>query len=555
VKRNWSEIGTLRLLIPFIAGIFLFSYIGLSFHSLVILSILLFLFTLVIKYSNTRFILAYFDEFFGLAVFFTILSLSLLSCHLHDARFVKDISSSQQKFYGYLKSDIIEKGKSYKAEVRLILEEGDGIHNETNSIVYFQKDSRSALLKKGDFVSLKNNFLKPAKSLGDSEFNYRRFLSLKNIYFTSYQNSTKWQYISTIEPSGYERFIGTLRNRFQESLERYIQRPRERAIASALLLGNKSLLDKETRQTYSETGAMHILAVSGLHVGILYGFLALVLARFKRRRIGAISAMILEISVIWIFAAITDFSPSVSRASVMFTFLAMGSSLTRYTNIYNILALSALLLLAYNPNYLFEVGFQLSYAAVFSIVFFHKYIYRLFMIKNKVIDFFWNISAVSIAAQLGTAPLTMLYFGQFPSYFFLSNLLAIPAATVILWLGMLLFTITSLDQLISIEVLQRWIGNLLDSVIYILNLGLESIQSIPFAVVDIDGFYPINTISMYLVVVALMYFLYQNALNKSRFRIVLLAIAIHIVLLNYSQIYSFSKKADSKEVITLQKLD
>lgn len=496
--------------------------------------------TILLQILNTRHILKYADSAFGIFLFSTVFFTSIICTHLHDNRFEKTINQNTEIVYGSLSSDLTEKNKSYMAELNLIIDlDNEKIH-KTNAIVYFQKDSLSSELRQGDVISVRNNFKQPTESFGEAGFNYRKYLATQNIFFTSYQSSADWKYINSLALPLHTRLLNKLRSHLQTQLDIYITCDKERAIASALLLGNKVLLDKETKQTYSQTGAMHILAVSGLHVGILYTFLALILARFKRNRLGHILTVIFELSIIWIFAAITEFSPSVTRAAVMFSFIAVGRSLSRYTSIYNILCISALLLLLYKPSFIYEIGFQLSYAAVFSIIFLYKYIYRLFVIKNKVLDFFWSILAVSIAAQIGTAPLTMFYFGQFPTYFFISNLFAIPAATGILWLGFLLFISAALQNFIDLSFIQYGLGRLLEGIIYFLNYCLEWVQSIPGSVIYTLDFHLANAISLYLVVLAFMYFLYNTALKMHRLRVLMAAILIYIIVVGADQVLSAS---------------
>jgi len=536
MKRNWSEIGMLRLLIPFILGILCFSYLPSSTYFIVILCGLSILSLITIKLLSTKFIFRFADELFGFLCSLSLFFLAILLSQFQNESFQDDLDKSGQIAQVYLTSDINEKAKTYQSEVRILYLDSSMKEKKTNAIVYFKKDSLSKELNKGDVIQVKNNFSLPQEYFGDSDFNYRKYLALNDIYFTSYQNSSDWRAVGRIDVSLYSRFIKTLRTKFQSLLNQNVRGNSERAIASALLLGNKSLLDKDTKSTYSQTGAMHILAVSGLHVGIIYGFLVLLFGRLKERRYFKWPIVLIEVGIIIIFAAITDFSPSVTRASLMFSLMAIGSTFLRSFNSYNILAISALLLLVYKPVYLFEVGFQLSYAAVISILFFHKYIYKIFLIKNRIIDFFWNISAVSVAAQIGTVPLTLYYFEQFPTFFWVSNLIAIPAASIILWAGLILFLSSGLSALIDIGIVQNWIGLFIEYSIGLLNKCLGYIQSIPYSVISIENFHVINSVTMYLSILALMYFLYTNALKKKALRVVLASILFHFSVLSADQI-------------------
>lgn len=543
VKRNWSEIGILRFLLPFILGILFFKTFSIGLLIPSILFILSFIILVALKMLSTRYIFRAADLLFGISTMLLFFFLGAIIFLVSESEFEKKLNSPQDYLIGTVISEPIEKAKTYKVEVKVDFQNDANEEKKTQAILYLQKDSLSASLKNGNVLKIKNKLKIPDSDIGHPGFDYRAFLAQKQIYFTAYIKDSEWSLVGYVEEGLYSRGISALRSNLQLLLNTYIKSDKERSIASALLLGNKAFLDKDTKVTYSETGAMHILAVSGLHVGILYGFLALMLKHFKRTTFSRRALAIVEILVIWIFAAITDFSPSVTRATVMFSFLALGSVFLRTLNSYNILGISALLLLAFKPQFLFEVGFQLSYAAVISIIFFHKYIYKLFHIKNRIIDFFWSISAVSIAAQIGTAPLTMYYFEQFPTYFWVSNLVAIPAASIILWLGLIFFICGLFSLLINIDKILMFLASIIENVIAILNRCLTLVQEVPYATIDMNYFNGLNALTLYLVVISLMYFLYTNTLKSKTFRFLICAIVLHIGLSTYTSARSeFGKK-------------
>ena len=222
----------------------------------------------------------------------------------------------------------------------------------------------------------------------------------------------------------------------------------ELAVASALILGYKDDLGEELKHSYSSAGATHVLAVSGLHVGIIFLVLNFLLNILDKNDRFKISKAILLICFLWAYATITGLSPSVVRAATMFSFVTIGKSFGKSSSIYNTLCASAFVLLVYNPYLIMEVGFQLSYLAVVGIVYFQSIIYKWIYVKNKFLKYIWMITSVSIAAQLTTFPLGLLYLHQSPTYLFASNLFVIPGAMLIIGLGILLF-ITSWIPLIS----------------------------------------------------------------------------------------------------------
>jgi len=218
---------------------------------------------------------------------------------------------------------------------------------------------------------------------------------------------------------------------------------------------------------------MHILSVSGLHVGILYFILALALGMLPRNRIFRIINLIIILLFLWFFAILTGLSPSVNRSAFMFSMVAIGQSFSFRTNIYNTISATAFGLLITNPANLFNLGFQLSFVAVLSIILFYPVIHKSLYFKNRVLEYTWSLISVSIAAQIGTLPLTVLYFAQFPNYFVVTNLVAIPLSTIILYLAVVLIIVS------PIPTFALFIGEILNVIVKMLNKSLYWIESIP----------------------------------------------------------------------------
>jgi competence protein ComEC len=222
------------------------------------------------------------------------------------------------------------------------------------------------------------------------------------------------------------------------------------------------------------------LAVSGLHVGIVFYLVSLVFGFLRHNRKGRLLFMLISISILWSYAFITGLSPSVMRAATMFSIFAIGENLNRRSNIYNSMAASAFILLLINPNNLFDIGFQLSYAAVFGIVFLQPKLEKLFFIKNRILRFFWMLITVSISAQIATFPITSYYFGQFPTYFWITNTFVIPAVMVLIPLGILLLFVSSIPVVSSI------LAIMLNVIIKITYFLLSTINHLPLSVFDVS---------------------------------------------------------------------
>ncbi|TVQ76014.1 MAG: ComEC/Rec2 family competence protein [Flavobacteriales bacterium] len=245
-------------------------------------------------------------------------------------------------------------------------------------------------------------------------------------------------------------------------------------IMYALVLGDRSDLDPQLRQQYANAGVVHILAVSGLHVGVLYLLISLIFQKLLSGRAWRFQAFI-TLAVLWSYALMTGLSPSVWRAATMFSLLSVGVQLGRITNIYSTLAASAFILLILDASLLFSPGFQLSYAAVFGIVRYQPIIAEWWEPKTKWINYAWQIASVSLAAQIVTMPFTLVYFGQFPTYFLLANLLILPLLSIIMIGSIIALLVGSLIQL------PFWALYPLDLLYFWENFVVKTINQLPYA--------------------------------------------------------------------------
>jgi competence protein ComEC len=307
------------------------------------------------------------------------------------------------------------------------------------------------------------------------EFNYKRFLAAKGIHFRQFLG--KKLQVLPLNPSNELNFaMEHLRHYFAGVIDQYVQRPESKQIALALLLGQKESLGKEVKQAYSATGTQHILAVSGLHVGIIYSILLLPLTFFKQKgQLLQKSYLILVLGLIWIYALMTGFSPSVVRAVVMFSLVTLGQMRKRKPSIWNILAFSALLLLVLDPAIQTDLGFQLSYLAVAGIVGLQPILLRMWAPSNRVLDYFWQMATVTLAAQLITSPLTLHYFHTFPTYFLVANLLIVPLSYIILCAGVPFLLLAWIPMVGST------LGAIVDFLLFIQNEITYTLQEFPAA--------------------------------------------------------------------------
>jgi len=313
-------------------------------------------------------------------------------------------------------------------------------------LVNIQRDSINKILKVDAILVVKTTFEIVKKPLNPYSFNYNAYLLNQQIH---HQIKLKSNQILTLDTNNFtlKGYAAKIRAKINTSLKNNGFKNDELAVINALLLGQRNSITSDLLESYVGAGAVHILAVSGLHVGIILLLLTFVFKPLHYFKNGKLIATLLIISLLWMYAIIAGLSASVVRAVTMFTALTIGMQLVQRSNVYNTLVISMFFLLLFNPFYLFEVGFQLSYLAVFSIVWIQPKLYSLWNPKLWVLRKFWQLFTVSFAAQLGVLPLSLFYFHQFPGLFFLSNLVIIPFLGFILTSGIIVITLAIFDVL------------------------------------------------------------------------------------------------------------
>ena len=468
---NWKKYPFVRILFPFILGI-TFSFKG-SYYSIITIIVALVVLIIISKTNKTVKSNFLFGVVLSMLLFVGGSLVSQMS--LHDYTKLKAADFYQCAIIEPVK----EKTNSYQLTLLINAKSIESVWSSAKgkALIYIEKDSMSSILKFGDKLLVKGTLglLEPPKN--PKEFDYKKYLENRSIYQQGYLTCNDWQLMDA-QAKGLDVFANDARQFLLSSLKTNGIEGDQYAIASALILGSKDELDFDVKQAYATAGAMHVLAVSGLHVGIIFLILNTLLSILDTSKEGRLVKAIILLIVLWSYALLTGLSPSVLRAATMFSFVIMGTVLNRKASIYNTLAASAFFLLLINPNLLFEVGFQLSYIAVLGIVYLQPLIYKRIYTKWWLLDKIWAITAVSIAAQIATLPLTLYYFNQFPVYFMLSNLIVIPSAIVILSLGILLF-ITS-----PIPAISESIGWVLNKFIEGLNFGIKEIEALPNSLIE-----------------------------------------------------------------------
>lgn len=450
----------------------------------------------------------------GIVSYISVYGLSFLLGSFVGALHVDNQATIFQS--GYKKGDLIQgeiveisvgQGSWNKAILKSHVVYKDSCKEKTNGLilVYLAKDL--SYIKKGDEVLLGAEISKIQNKNNPGEFDAVNYWKSRGIDAMGFVSADELTWIDAKEPS----FFTNLLNGFSDYLNSALKENltgTDLAIAQALILGDKSLLDTETKNAFTNTGAMHILAVSGMHIGLLL-YLFLAVFGFFPRLLTKKQATILIVLFLWIYALITGFSASVIRAVLMFSILALSQISSRQHDSMNTLFLSAFILLLLNPLYILDIGFQLSYLAMIGIFLFYPITESLIQIKTVGLKELWQGTALGFAAQLMTTGISLFYFHQFPNYFVLSNLGLMFFSSIVMGLGFFLFVVK------YVPILSQLTGILLGFSVYAMYWIVQKIEEIPGAVAY--GY----TVPFWMVILLSLLFVFLILYAKSRKQLIL----------------------------------
>ena len=475
-KPFWNEAPLFRLTVCLMAGIVVGDAVAVGWWLLPIFVVMVILALLLWKYEQWQSL--------AIAVCFVVLGWLLME--RQKASLVVDWPGNEVCYEAVVISEPVEKPKTMAVDV-LLAESGRKLK------CYLYKDERSRRLHIGDGLKVQSR-IETNTEWRKGSFDYRRYLEIHGFTGRTFVASWKWQKakISLVQLSRIERMRLTFlkyRSRLLEKINTQGKDSDTYAVVAAMALGDKSALSQDLKDIYSITGASHILALSGLHLGIIYALLSLFV--FSRRW-QMLSQMIIILSI-WAFVFLVGMSTSVVRSAMMLSVYALLSLGHRDRMSVNTLAFTAIVTLMISPMSLFDVGFQMSYMAVLSILLFTPLMEGVFtaeyLMSHRLVRWFWGMVVVSLSAQIGTAPLIAYYFGRFSCYFLLTNFIVIPAAMLILYLSLVVLLIPSLAYILF-------------DIVAVLNSLLTKIASMPGA--SIDDLHPtkIQTTMIYVIIVA-----------------------------------------------------
>ena len=497
-KSFFQRIPFIRICSLFLAGILINHYLPIHYHwSGILLTLLISI--LIFLWHNSN--------YSGVKTQNLLIALSLLLSGIFYSNTPIDKHSTTFDQKDYFLAEVCqkptEKANTYQS---ILWIQSKLLPKPEKVIAYFSKENFDTTLISGDQLIL---FAQPReiKNMGNPfEFDYRAMMHNKGIDFSLYLTPGTYR-VTGIKINRLSYRAEQVRDKLIVMLAATKIEKEERAVISALTLGYRAEIDPETLDYFVNTGTIHVLSVSGLHVALIFFILSFLFSGINRGKMGTIFYPILMILFLWTYAFITGFSPPVQRSTVMFTFVIIGSILRRPVNIYNSLSASALVLILLDPNVLFDIGFQLSYLAIFGIVLLQPPLDSLVQFKNKIMKWGWTLFTISIAAQLITFPLSILYFNQFPNFFWISNYFAIPGTTLLMWLTFGFF-ITS-----PIAVISSLLAQIIQFTTHLMLMILKWMSELPLAVSEGIIFTQLQTWIIYGLIATLV--IYSFSKNKT----------------------------------------
>ena len=523
-----------------IIGILISYLYPISFYlSLYITSALLILLFVCFLIAKKQFIKT---VWFGVSAYILMVFIGILTTSFHNQKnfsnhYSKHISIEKDELetITFRIREVLKPGNYYDKYVIDILK----INDETvsgKSLLNIQKDATQSALKVDDILISNSVFQNLIPLLNPHQFDYKKYLEKKYIYHQIFTKNTSLLKVKSNTQTLFG-IANTIREYINLKLKPYGFKPDELAIINALLLGQRQDISEDVYTSYTNAGAIHILAVSGLHVGIVLLILSFVFKPIERVKHGKLIKTILLVICLWSFALIAGLSASVTRAVTMFSIVTIAMNLKRPTNIYNTLAISMFVILLFKPMFLFDVGFQLSYLAVFAIVAIDPMLYSLWKPKNKILRFYWHTFTVTVSAQFGIIPISLYYFHQFPSLFFISNLVIIPFLGFILGFGILVILLAVFN------ILPNFIANTYGYIISSMNsfVGWISKQE-SFLLKDI-AFSLLYVLASYFAIISLIKFLRKR--NYSNLKLVLIA----VLCIQWAFIYNAFKTPTNEFIV------
>lgn len=376
-----------------------------------------------------------------------------------------------------VESNLSEKKNSYQMQVSVLKSENPQ-WNGRSLILYIAKGRLSSEIRFGDRLKIRMRPFRPYYKSDSTGFDYGRWLRNKGICATAYVGQNDWKMAGVPSEWNLKALASKCRRTLVERFGQAGITGEKLAIASAMSIGYRNDFDKNLSRRFSVAGITHVLSVSGLHVAVVFSMFQLILSVFGLKGSRKLAGNIICIFLIWVYAFLTGLSPSVNRSALMLTLFSIGNCIGRKAQTINTVFFSAFLLLLFNPNYIYDLGFQLSYLSVIAIVIVYPEVRLLWRPTSKITGYFWDMMSLSAVAQIATAPLTMSCFGQFPNYFLINNIVAVPLSGLIIYLSTAYLALSFIPLLSDIS------AKCLDLSLQFFLWFIGKTSSLPFAVTE-----------------------------------------------------------------------
>ena len=529
---NWRLLPFVRVTFVFVLGVLLADFTSVQwpyftfFVLLVLFSFFLFFYIFSSKKNKGNIL-----SLLLLLIFFI---LGLVSYQFNQVDSPKDYFSKFWRPNAVLWGVVSERPKlrtSAKTEidvVKICFDSSPCVSVSGKILAYFSKDDSIAIdYEAGDLIKFTSQIKETSSPGNPKSFDFKSYLRYRQILYQTFIRKECHSLIAKEQLPLLNTFAFGLRDRLLNIFSKYIDNPDQLAIVSAMILGYRNSISDDLYQAFSDSGAVHILAVSGLHVGIVASAFLFFLDKIKIKSLwGKSLKLLFLLCIIWLFALMTGAAPAVIRAAFMFSILWIGKYWFSYQNMFNVLALSALCMLLYNPYLLFQASFQFSYTAMLSLMFFHPYISRWVLVENKVGQFLWNMVAAAISAQILVFPITIFFFHKFPFYFIISGVLCVLLGIITLYVGLSVVFLEFFIPFVNI-----FLGKLFSWCSYVFILSVTWVKSLPLASINGLWINEFELICIYLVLFSFMFFLSLKGIKSLQ----IMALSFIALLIFHSQ--------------------
>lgn len=504
----WHKIVFVRLLLPLVMGILCQSLIdsSLLFQFFLVLFGCSFLALILLTRFQNSFRFRFVN---GYLTFFTLFALGFILAFLHQPRLPAFSTQNIKGFVATVVEEPIERLKSSKLqlEISTLFYENDTVNVQEKIVTYFAQQNDVSDIHYGDVIYVNTGLQRIAAPLNPSQFDYQKYMDGKGVFYQCYVPKNAFILLSSDTRKDLMYYVIQVRNLALKTLEKLQLKDREFAIAAALIFGYQEDLDQDTKNSFIRTGSMHILAVSGMHVGIIFIMITRILFFLDKKLWMRTLRFFIILFLLWFYTLLCGFSPAILRAAVMFTFILPATTWKLPSHTLNSIAASAFFLLLFDTTMLYDVGLQLSYFAVLGIVIIYPKLEKIWQPKFFLWKEVWTVVAVSIAATLATLPITLYYFGQFANSFLLANLVLVPISALVLYVGIAAILLAWVPYLsVALGFLLHWSIKIMYACIFF-------IEHLPFSYYDklyttaLQAFLVLG-----LVIVSYLFFYYRKVL-------------------------------------------